>query len=228
MRALMETRGLGFAGAIAPCVMAANIAAVAYISRRLTDPKYTFLAGLLYTLGRAVSYSAIGIAIIAVGHNIEGLDAFFEKGYYVLGPFFIAGGLLMLFIDKIPFFRGGGRLAALGEKVAGMKFIGPFLLGVILALAFCPVSALLFFVMLMPIAIQADGGFMLPAVFAIATGLPVIAFGTLLSLGVTRVSSWVNAITRSEKYIRMVISLIFIGIGIYYLYLWLRYGGSVM
>ena len=222
MRALMETIGLGFAAAIAPCVMAANIAAVAYISRKMTDPKYTVLSGVLYTLGRIFSYSVIGIIIIAVGHEIEWLSSFFEKGYYVLGPFFIAGGLLMLFIDKLPFLQGGGRLAALGEKVANWKFAGPFLLGVILALAFCPISALYFFVMLMPIAIQADGGFMLPAVFAIATGLPVMVFGILLSLGVTRVSSWVNAITRSEKYIRLVVSIVFIGIGIYYLVLWLR------
>jgi len=222
MRALMETIGRGFAAAIAPCVMAANIAAVAYISRKMTDPKYTVLSGVLYTLGRIFSYSVIGIIIIAVGHEIEWLSSFFEKGYYVLGPFFIAGGLLMLFIDKLPFLQGGGRLAALGEKVANWKFAGPFLLGVILALAFCPISALYFFVMLMPIAIQADGGFMLPAVFAIATGLPVMVFGILLSLGVTRVSSWVNAITRSEKYIRLVVSIVFIGIGIYYLVLWLR------
>jgi sulfite exporter TauE/SafE len=222
MRALIETLGLGLAGALAPCIMAANIAAVAYISRRLTDPKYTVIAGLLYTLGRMVSYSVIGIAIIAVGHEITWLSSFFEKGYYVLGPFFIAGGLLMLFIDRVPFFRGGGRLAALGERVAGLKFIGPFLLGVILALAFCPTSVLLFFVLLMPIAIQADGGFMLPAVFAFATALPVLVFGTLFSFGISRVSGWVNAITRSEKYIRIIISLIFIGIGIYYVYLWLR------
>jgi len=222
MRAVLETLGLGLTGALAPCILAANIAAAAYISRRLTDPKYTFLAGLLYTLGRAFSYSVIGIAIIAVGQEIDWLKSFFEKGHHVLGPFFIAGGLLMLFIGKIPFFRGGGRLVALGEKVAGLKFIGPFLLGVILALAFCPTSATLFFVLLMPIAIQADGGFMLPAVFAFATALPVLVFGTLLSLGVTRVSSWVNAITRSEKYIRIIISLIFIGVGIYYIILWIR------
>ncbi len=220
--AIYQAIGLGLTGAIAPCVMAANIAALAYISRKLTDPKYTLLSGILYTLGRVFSYSVIGIAIIAIGGEIDWLESFFEKGYFVLGPFFIAGGLLMIFIDKIPFFQGGGgRLAALGEKVAGLKFIGPFLLGVILALAFCPISAMLYFVMLMPIALQADGGFILPAVFALATGLPVLIIGTLLSFGVSRVSGWVNVITRSEKYIRFVISVIFIGVGIYYIYLWL-------
>ncbi len=221
--ALYEAIGLGLTAAIAPCVMAANIAALAYISRRLTDPRYTLFAGVLYTLGRVFSYSVIGITIIIIGGEIDWLESFFEKGYFVLGPFFIAGGLLMLFSNKIPFFQsGGGRLAAMGEKIVGLKYIGPLLLGVILALAFCPVSALLFFVLLMPIALQADGGFILPAVFALATGLPVLVFGVLLSFGVSRVSGWVNTITRSERYIRIVISLVFIGVGIYYIYLWLR------
>jgi cytochrome c-type biogenesis protein len=221
MRAVIEALGLGFTGAVAPCIMAANIAAVAYISRRMTSPKYTILAGTLYTLGRMVTYSIIGIAIIIIGHEIPEVSDFFEKGYYVLGPFFIIGGLLMLFSDRLPFFRSGSRLAALGERVASWGLLGPFMLGLILALAFCPTSVLLFFVLLMPIALQADGGFMLPAVFALATGLPVLAFGMLLSLGVSRVSSWVNAITRSDRIIRIAISVIFIGVGIYYVYLWI-------
>ena len=221
MRAVIEALGLGFTGAIAPCIIAANIAAVAYISRRMTNLKYTILAGTLYTLGRMVTYSTIGFIIIAIGHEVPGVTEFFEKGYFVLGPFFIVVGFLMLFSDKLPFFHGGGRLTALGEKVAGWRMIGPFLLGVILALAFCPVSVLLFFVLLIPIALQADGGFMLPAVFAFATGLPVLAFGMLLSLGVTRVSSWVNTVTRSDWVVRVIIPLVFIGVGIYYVYLWI-------
>ncbi|MFH1663193.1 MAG: aromatic aminobenezylarsenical efflux permease ArsG family transporter [Chloroflexota bacterium] len=222
MGAVYQALGLGLMGAIAPCIMAANIAALAYISRRMTSPKYTVLAGTLYTLGRMVAYSIIGIIIIIIGHEIPGVEEFFEKGYFVLGPFLIVAGLLMLFIDKLPFFQGGGRLTALGGKVAGWGKIGPFLLGIILALAFCPYSALLFFGILMPSALQAPGGFILPAVFAFSTGLPVLVVGMLLSFGITRVSSWVNAITRSERIIRIIISTVFIGGGIYYVYLWLR------
>ena len=222
MGAVYQAFGLGLTGAIAPCIMAANIAALAYISHRMTDPKYTVLAGTLYTLGRIVTYSIIGIIIIVVGHEVPGVEEFFKKGYYVLGPFLIVAGLLMLFINRLPFFQGGGRLAALGGKVAGWGKIGPFLLGIILALAFCPYSALLFFGILIPLALQAPGGFMLPAVFAFGTGLPVLVVGTLLSFGVTRVTSWVNAITRAERVIRIIISIIFIGGGIYYVYLWIR------
>jgi cytochrome c-type biogenesis protein len=219
MRALATAFGLGLTAAVAPCIIAANIAAVAYISRRLTNPKYTIFSSLLYTLGRILAYSAVGIVIIIVGHEIAWLSDFFKKGYYVLAPFFILAGLLTLFVDKMPFFRGG-RLSSLGEKVAVLRYAGPLLLGAILALAFCPMSFILFFVLLMPIALQADNGLVLPAVFALATGLPVIAVGTLLSLGITRVTAWVNILNKSDRYIRMVMSIVFIGIGIYYIYLW--------
>jgi cytochrome c biogenesis protein CcdA len=100
--------------------------------------------------------------------------------------------------------------------------LGGFLLGVLFALAFCPYSALLFFGVLIPLALKSAGGVTLPAVYAIGTGLPVLVFGILLSAGVARVSSWFNVVTRVEKIIRVVIAIVFIGIGIYYVVLWIQ------
>ena len=214
---------LGLITAIAPCPMATNIAAVAYISRNVTDRKYAVITGALYTLGRMVSYSALGILIIAVGLEIPGVSAFLQDtGEKVLGPILIIVGVLMLFIDRISFGRGGGKLASLGGKVAGWGMIGGFLLGIIFALAFCPYSAVLFFGALMPVALESSEGIALPAVFAIGTGLPVLIFGTLLSLGIAGVANWLNAITRVEKIIRIAMAIVFIGVGIYYVVLWIQ------
>jgi cytochrome c-type biogenesis protein len=214
---------LGLITAIAPCPMATNIAAVAYISRNVTDRKYAVITGTLYTLGRMVSYSVLGILIIVVGLEIPGVSSFLQDvGEQILGPILIIVGLLMLFIDRLPFGRGGGKLASLGGKVADWGMIGGFLLGVIFALAFCPYSAVLFFGALIPVALKSSGGVALPAVFAIGTGLPVLIFGTLLSAGVAGVATWLNAITRAERIIRIIVSTIFIGVGIYYLVLWIQ------
>ncbi|GAJ11022.1 unnamed protein product, partial [marine sediment metagenome] len=60
------------------------------------------------------------------------------------------------------------------------------------------------------------------AIFAIGTGLPVLVFGTLLSVGVAKVSTWLNAVTRVEKVIRIAVSIIFIGVGLYYVVLWIQ------
>lgn len=214
---------LGLITAIAPCPMATNIAAVAYISRRVTDRKYAVITGTLYTLGRMVSYSVLGILIITVGLEIPWISATIQDvGEKVLGPLLIVVGVLMLFIDRLSFGRGGGKLASLGGKVADWGMIGGFLLGVIFALAFCPYSAVLFFGALIPVALKSSGGVALPAVFAIGTGLPVLIFGTLLSAGVAGVASWLNAITRVERIIRIIVALIFIGVGIYYVVLWIQ------
>jgi len=214
---------LGLITAIAPCPMATNIAAVAYISRNVADRKYAVVTGTLYTLGRMVSYTILGILIIVVGLEIPWISSIIQDvGEVALGPILIAVGLLMLFIDRLSFGTGGGRLASLGGKVADWGMIGGFLLGVIFALAFCPYSAVLFFGALIPVALKSTGGVALPAVYAIGTGLPVLIFGTLLSLGVAGVATWLNAVTRAERIIRIIVSIIFIGVGIYYVVLWIQ------
>jgi cytochrome c-type biogenesis protein len=75
---------------------------------------------------------------------------------------------------------------------------------------------------LIPLALESTGGVTLPAVFAIGTGLPVLVFGILISAGIAKVSAWLNAVTRVEKVLRIVVSIIFIGVGIYYVVLWIQ------
>jgi cytochrome c-type biogenesis protein len=214
---------LGLLTAISPCPMATNIAAMAYVSRRIADRKYAVTTSILYTLGRMFSYTLLGVLIIYIGLEIPGVSLFLQSaGGQVLGPILVVVGLLMLFIDKISFGRSGGGLAALGSKVANWGMFSGFLLGILFALAFCPYSAVLYFGILMPLSMKSAGGIIFPAVFAIGTGLPVLIIGILLSFGVAGVTSWVNAITRIERIIRVVIAVIFIGVGIYYIYQWIQ------
>ena len=214
---------LGLLTAISPCPMATNIAAIAYVSRRVTDRRYAIMTGTLYTLGRMISYSVLGILIIVAGLEIPGVASFLQDfGEQILGPLLIVVGLIMLNIDRLSFSLGGGKLSSIGRKVADRGMIGGLLLGVLFALAFCPYSAVLFFGVLIPLALKTTGGVTLPAVFAIGTGFPVLIFGMLISIGVSRVSTWLNALTRAEKIIRVIVSIIFIGIGIYYVVLWIQ------
>ena len=214
---------LGLLAAISPCPMATNIAAIAYVSRRVTDRRYAIMTATLYTLGRIISYSILGILIITAGLEIPGVASFLQDfGERILGPLLIVVGLIMLNIDRVSFNIGGGKLSSTGGKVADRGMLGGFLLGLLFALAFCPYSAVLFFGALIPLALKTSGGVTLPAVFALGTGLPVLVFGILLSAGVSRVSGWLNALTRIEKIIRVVVSVIFIGIGIYYVVLWIQ------
>jgi len=95
--------------------------------------------------------------------------------------------------------------------------VGAFLLGAVFALAFCPYTAVMFFGILMPLALKTTAGVTIPAVFAIGTGLPVLLFAILLSVGVTGVSHWLNKVTATEKVMRKIVALTFIGVGVYLL-----------
>jgi len=90
------------------------------------------------------------------------------------------------------------------------------LLGVIFALAFCPFSAVLFFGMLIPLALKTRDGLLIPSVFAFGTGLPVIIFSFILVYSVSKLGKIMGKIQVFEKWSRKIVAIIFILAGLYY------------
>ena len=121
----------------------------------------------------------------------------------------------MLDIIKLKFPGLSGLTEKLGEKSKG-SYWSTFFLGVVFALAFCPYSGVLYFAMLIPMTVASASGLYLPVVFAVATGLPVILFAWLLAYAVGNVGKLYNKIKTFELWFRRVVSVIFIGVGIYY------------
>ena len=213
---------LGVMASLGPCTLATNLAAMAYISRRISERRFAVTGGALYILGRMITYSALGILIIYAGISIPVISNFLQDiSEVVVGPLLIIVGLIMLFIDRISFGEHGSGMANAVGKLADAGMLGALPLGIVLALAFCPYSAVLFFMVLIPLTLKTHGGAGLPALFALGTGLPVLLFGTLLSLGVAGAAKWINAISRAEVYIRIAMAVLFIIIGIYYMFIWL-------
>jgi cytochrome c biogenesis protein CcdA len=206
---------LGIMSAIGPCTMTTNIAAMAYIGRRLDERRFAVLASLSYAAGRMLALTVLGAFIIGIGLEVPAISNFLQDiGTYVVGPLLVIAGLLMLVADRISFGKGG-RIAALSAKISNKGILGAFLMGIFFALAFCPYSALLFFAVMIPLALTVKEGIVLPAAFALGSGLPVIIAGVLLSAGVATASKWAGNIAGVQKYIRIIIALIFIGVGIY-------------
>jgi cytochrome c biogenesis protein CcdA len=90
------------------------------------------------------------------------------------------------------------------------------LLGMIFALAFCPYSGVLYFGMLIPMTISSSSGLILPVVFAIATGLPVIIVAYLLAFSLSSLGNFYKNIQIFEKWFRRIVAVAFILVGIYY------------
>jgi len=208
---------IGLMMAISPCPLATNITAIAYISKRLDNKKRTLLTGVSYTLGRMFTYVTIASLIVWSGLNIQFISLGLQKyGERLLGPLLVVIGIIMLDIIKIKLFKGNSRLEDIKEKLSKKGLVGSFVLGVLFALAFCPFSAVLFFGMLIPLAINTGDGLIIPSVFAIATGLPVIFFSLILVYSLSKLGKIMNKVQTFERWVRTCVSIIFIIIGIFY------------
>lgn len=210
---------LGVLTSISPCPLATNIAAIAYISRDIKDPRHTPLSGLAYTLGRIVSYSVLGAGILVIGMNVIDLSLTVQRIHgEILGLIMIAAGLFMVGIVHFKFTLGSGRLTEkLSRTAADLGLLGAFLIGVIFALAFCPYSAVLFFSGLIPLGLASESGVILPAFYGLGTGIPVIIFSVLFYLGVQELNRHVQNVQKIERVLRKAIGVVFVVIGLYYL-----------
>ncbi|MDY0200389.1 MAG: aromatic aminobenezylarsenical efflux permease ArsG family transporter [Tenuifilaceae bacterium] len=213
---------LGLMTAISPCPLATNITAIGYISKDIDNRNKIFVNGLLYTLGRVISYSILGIILIAIlkqGASIYKVQKLVSAyGEMFIGPFLIVVGVLMLDVIKLNF-SVSGRISASAEQKANKGGAwSVLLLGIVFALAFCPYSGVLYFGGLIPLSVTAQMGYFLPIVFAFATGLPVVIIAWILAFSVSGIGKFYNSIKTFEKWFRRVVALIFIMVGVYYIF----------
>ncbi len=206
---------LGILTSISPCPLAANIAAVSFIGRRLDSPPRVLLAGALYTLGRMTAYAALGVLIVASVLSVPALARTLQHTMNkALGPLLILSGVLLLEWIR-PVFGGGGISAAMQRNAQRAGPWGACLLGFVCALTFCPVSAALFFGSLIPLAVRHGSSLGLPAAYGVGTGLPVIAFAVLIALGAHWVGRAFARLTVLERWARRATGLVFIAAGAY-------------
>lgn len=209
---------LGVLTTLSPCPLSTNITAIGFIAADITDRNRIFRNGLLYTLGRILAYSTLGAILIAIVR--EGADMFdIQKAVSrwsqtLLSPVMISIGLLMLFADKLQLPKFGFSAGNKTEKLKGAR--GSLMLGVLFALAFCPASGLFYFGMLIPMSAIESEGYLLPVIFALATGLPIVLVAWVLAYSVGRIGRLYNKMQLFQKWFKRISASLFIIAGIYY------------
>jgi len=208
---------LGILSSISPCPLAVNITAIAYISKGIKTIKNTLLNGMYYTLGRGISYTLLAILIYFGLSSFQISKIFQGWGDKILGPVLIIIGLIMFGVIKINIGGHNQKIEKLKEWLANKGYIGSLLLGILFALAFCPYSGVLFFGVLIPLMLKSAEGLLLPPIFALGTGLPVIIFSFLIAFSMQKVSQAFQIVQKVEKVMRYGIATLFVGVGVYYL-----------
>lgn len=207
---------LGLMSSISPCTLAANVGAIAYITKDIKTPKNILLNGLFYTLGRALSYSLLGLLIYFGVESFSLSNIFQGRGVLVIGPLFIILGLIMLGLLKLRFRVGKKWLETINEWLLKKGYIGSLFLGMVLALAFCPYSGIIFFGVLMPIIFSSSEGYLLPIIFAFGTGLPVMIFAFVIAYSINKLGKIFNIIQKIEKNTRLMFGVLLVLVGGYY------------
>ena len=206
----------GVLTSISPCPLASNIAAISYVGRRAGNARSVLWSGLLYTLGRAIAYTALGSLLVSSMLSAFAVSRALQKYMLVgLGPLLIVVGIIVLGVVRLPI-GGTNFTERLQKRVDAMGLGGALLLGIIFALSFCPVSAALFFGSLLPLALQYESGFLLPASYGIATALPVIASTIVVASGAAAMKNFFSHMQRFDLWSRIVTGIIIIAIGVYF------------
>jgi cytochrome c biogenesis protein CcdA len=213
---------LGILTSISPCPLATNVAAMSFIARRLESPTEAFLSGLLYTLGRTITYVGIAMIIVASLLSVPEISQLLQKQMNrILGPVLILVGMFLLELIRIDL-PTSGFAGKVGDRLGGWGAWGGAALGIVFALSFCPLSAALFFASLIPLAAKWESTVLLPSLYGVGTALPVFLFALLVAFGVHAVGKAFDRLTQFSTWARRITGGLFIGIGIYFTlaYVW--------
>lgn len=218
---LMGALWLGVLTSISPCPLATNIAAVSFLSRRIHSRRLAVAGAVVYALGRAAVYSLIGL-ILALGlAAAPTLSTMLQTRLLpFVGPILILVSLVLLGWLRLPVNFGFSSESA-ASRLAGLGLSGEFLLGMLFALTFCPVSAALFFGTLLPIALASPLPLPIFATFGIGTALPVGLLAVAIALGFASTGRMIALIQQYQERIQTGTATLILLVG-----LWLTGSGS--
>jgi len=207
---------LGILTAISPCPLASNIAALSFCLRGGPGIRRAGVYGTAYSVGRAIAYSLLAALIVAAGMSIPTLSDFLQRTMdKAIGPLLVLTGAVLL--DLLPFNLGSWQPSQnVAAKLLRGGALGSASMGFLLALAFCPVSAALFFGALIPLTLKSGSFVVLPFVYGIATGLPVLAFALILGAGAAGLAKNYERVQVFERWTRGATAVILIVLGIYF------------
>lgn len=182
---------LGLAAAVHPCPLAGNAAALALVCGWGGTFGAHLRRALALVAGQVLMQSLL---ILLVTHSLEGLAG---PRYLLptvlrpfLGPLLVLAGMVMTGLLPLPRQRWVPAGTHTLLQRPGLGLAGSLLVGLLLGLAFCPATAALFFLVLLPLASQSGHPTWCALAYATAFGLPLLVLATGIAAGVRLRPSW--------------------------------------
>lgn len=214
--AILTALLLGFLMILDPCTLFTSIAAVGYIDREMQNRRRVLTTGLMFVLGKLVTYFLLAIPFI-MGAQTEAIHELLHHwGEALLCAFMLLCGILLLVVGHHHHEHDHGMNKWLQTVDEKSSWFWAFMLGIFFAIAFCPHRLVYFFTMVdTAITLDAPLNWILPIVFGLGTGLPILLIAWLISYSAISAQTLTEKLRRFEKWFRYICAALFIGYGIY-------------
>lgn len=207
--------GLGALTVIHPCPLSINIGAVTMLVGWQYSLKSKLPALVFFVIGEMLTFAGLGALISSGALNIPLVANFLQKFYQqFFGPFLIIIGMMLAGI-LLPNQHTLNLTNRVLQNVPRSGIWSGFLLGVLIALSFCPMSAAIFFGVLIPLAVSAKSTILYPLLFGIGSSVPVVVITLVISRGTTFFTKFSSARKSTERKVTAVAGSILILLGIY-------------
>ena len=203
---------LGLMTSLSPCPFTSNLAAIAFVVKKSATKRDSVLSAFAYASGRSIMYLILAILVGFVGVTLASLlvplETYSElilsiilgfSGWVILGKIKI--DLTLISPARLPHAKG---------------MLPAFILGAGLALVFCPVSAALFIGGIIPLMMSTKDWLIVPAVYGIATSLPVLLMSPLVRT-VGKMGEKLDMLSHVGDVSTKILGLLFLAGSAYYL-----------
>lgn len=212
---ILTSLGLGALTIIHPCPLSTNIAAVSFLFGWEQSSKTKLLTAFLFVVGEIVTFAVLG-SLIAFGMLNISPAANFLQVYIrqLFGPILIVAGMMILgiLLPKQATLRISERLL---PKISKLGKLGGLFLGILVALAFCPMSAAIYFGVLIPLAISNHSIALYPILFGLGASLPLLFIVIIVSKSAVLINRTFLMKKSAEKIIKEMSGIVMILLGLY-------------
>ncbi|MCQ2313043.1 MAG: sulfite exporter TauE/SafE family protein [Paludibacteraceae bacterium] len=199
-----------------PCTLFTSIAAIGYIDREMHNRRRVLITGLMFVLGKLLTYVLVSIPFI-MGSHTDGIHHFLNHwGEPLLAAFMIICGILLFFSGHHHHDHDHGMSKWLQTVDDKSSWFWAFMLGIFFAIAFCPHRLMYFFTMIeMSVSLESAWTWFMPVIFGLGTGLPIIIIAWIICYSAITTEVLTAKVKRFEKWFRYICAVLFLGFGIY-------------
>lgn len=216
MTAIFSAFLLGLLTILDPCTLFTSLTAISYIDRELSNKRRVLVTGVMFVLGKLVTYFLLSIPFI-MGAQTDLVQHLLEHyGEPVLGIFMLICGAVLLYSGHHHHEHDHGISKWLNSVDNKSSGLWAFMLGIFFAIAFCPHRLIYFITMIdITISLPAAWNWVLPIVFGLGTGLPILIIAWLVSYSAVSIGNITQRLHSVEKWFRYICAVLFLALGVY-------------